>query len=105
MVVLMFVVGMVVGTIITWFSVKPLNSWNEGYEAAKKTYSDWDKGYHVGFEAAEKHFTDYGEGFYDGWKAAKAQPTVSTNTKHISTQDFIRKTMVHGIHTEAEGEE
>ena len=73
MIVLMFVVGMVVGAIITWFSVKPLNSWNEGYEAAKKTYSDWNRGFNVGFEAAEDHYTDYREGFYDGWKAAKKQ--------------------------------
>ena len=33
------------------------------------------------------------------------ETTVSTNTKHISTQDFVRNMMVHGTHTEAEGDE
>ena len=70
---IMLVVGMVAGSVITWSITKPMKSWQEGYDAAKKTYSNWDKGFHVGFDAARDHYTDYAQGYYDGWKGATEQ--------------------------------
>ena len=70
---IMLVVGMIAGTVITWSVVEPMKSWHEGYEAAKKTYDNWDKGFSVGFDAARDHYTDYAQGYYDGWKRATEQ--------------------------------
>lgn len=62
--------------------------WNKGYDAAYKTYKDWDKGFHSGWEAASKRFVDYDLGFKDGWQAAKEfeqGPLADINTKDIPT--------------------
>ena len=47
--------------------------WNKGYDAACKTYKDWDKGFNSGWKAASKRFVDYDLGFKDGWQAAKEE--------------------------------
>ena len=40
------------GVAVSVFLFRPLKSFNEGYEAAKKFYTDWDKGFDDGFNHA-----------------------------------------------------
>ena len=50
---------------------RPMKHWQEGYDTAKETYSDWEKGFDMGFEAAKELYTDYGAGFKAGYRAAE----------------------------------
>lgn len=58
-----------VGVGVAVLIMRPMKSWQEGYDAAKKMYSDWNKGFDQGFEAAQNHFTDYSLGYKNGWTA------------------------------------
>jgi len=62
--------------------------WEKGWESARRTFKDWDKGFYSGWEAASKRFVDYDLGFKDGWKAAKESeqgPLADINPKDIPT--------------------
>lgn len=65
--------GYFIGIIVSWLIFRPTKSFDEGYESAKKFYSDWDEGFNSGWTAGKMRFSDYESGFRDGWKAAKKQ--------------------------------
>lgn len=69
-VILCGVISGVVTAVITWQICKPSKAWDDGYTAAKKTYSDWNKGYEVGFKAAKEYYDRYDLGYKHGFKAA-----------------------------------
>lgn len=66
---IIFLVGYAIGIVVAIILMRPMKSWQEGYDSAKEMYSDWNKGFDVGFSAAREHFTDYGLGFKEGWNA------------------------------------
>lgn len=54
-----FTIGMLVGAIISFVSIfrengKWSTGWDQGYDAAKKTYTNYDKGFKDGVNAAYK---------------------------------------------------
>lgn len=61
-------VGYLAGFIISVILFRPLKSWQEGYDAAKKEYGDWRKGFDKGFNAAASYYTDYKQGYCDGYR-------------------------------------
>lgn len=59
------------GFVLAAILYRPMKHWQEGYDTAKETYSDWDKGFDRGFGAAKKLYTDYALGFKEGYHAAE----------------------------------
>lgn len=53
------IAGYIFGAIAVWIICKPGKSFEEGWEAARKIYSNWGRGFQDWFEA--------------GWEAAKAE--------------------------------
>ena len=49
---LAFFIGVVLGVGLTMHDA--VKSWEEGYYAAKNTYSDWSKGFDAGYDAGYK---------------------------------------------------
>ena len=45
-----YLIGFAVGCI----AARPMKSWQEGYDAAKDFYGDWDKGFNAGWDGAFK---------------------------------------------------
>ena len=66
---IIFFVGYAIGAAAAAILMRPMKSWQDGYDSAKKTYNDWDKGFDTGFSAAREHFTDYSLGYKAGWEA------------------------------------
>ena len=69
-IVLVFI-GYAAGICLACVIFRPNKNWQEGYDAAKEMYSDWNKGFNVGYDAAAEHYQDYKQGFNDGWDAHK----------------------------------
>jgi len=44
--------GFVFGAIAIWITANPMNSFDAGYKAAEKVFSDWDQGFQAGYQAA-----------------------------------------------------
>ena len=42
--------GVVLGFGLSILVMHPMRIWKDGYDAAKKIYSDWDKGYEDGWK-------------------------------------------------------
>lgn len=62
--ILMFVWGAVYAA---WVC-HPMKAWDEGYETARKMFSDWSKGFSDGYDYGQKLFKDYDQGFGDGFE-------------------------------------
>ena len=50
--------GFFIGIILSFILFRPKKSYNNGYIAAKRLYSDWDKGFEDGFDAAIKSMAE-----------------------------------------------
>ena len=65
------------GITIGIFFCHPDKQFEEGWNSAKKFFTDWDDGFCKGVEHASKVFKDYdqgfGDGFESGWYAALEQ--------------------------------
>ena len=59
----------ILGVVCTAIMFQPMKTWQEGYNAAKQFYGDWERGFDQGWEIAKKLFEDYDKGFGDGFEA------------------------------------
>lgn len=73
-VVLQILIPYLTGVMFAGWLFKPLRTWQEGYDAAKKYYSNWNDGFDQGYKLAQKTFQDFdkgfGYGFEAGWESA-----------------------------------
>ena len=69
-VILCGVISSIVTAVIMWLIFNPSKAWDDGYIAAKKTFSDWNNGYEVGFKAARDYYSRYDNGYKNGWNDA-----------------------------------
>lgn len=47
-----YMIGALIGAGLSWYEFDPGKTWDEGYEAAKETYSNWSKGFDAGWYSA-----------------------------------------------------
>ena len=52
--VLMFLLGYALGQMTFFLVFRPFKSWQEGYDAAKEQYTDWEDGFSAGWNDAFK---------------------------------------------------
>ena len=76
-------IGYAIGLGYAWIMFHPSKEWQDGYDTAKNTFSDWEKGFYTGYEAAADHYQDYKQGFYDGWNRCleRGQENAKTEEK------------------------
>ena len=63
-------IGYIGGCVAMWIICKPVNTWRQGYDSAKKFYGNYERGYHDGWKAAKKVHTNFALGFREGWDRA-----------------------------------
>lgn len=49
---LWFAIGYIIGGAVALFLMHPIKQFNSGYEAAKKIYGDWKRGFDDGWKGA-----------------------------------------------------
>lgn len=55
---IIYFVGCFVGIAVTFIITRPLKAWQDGYDTAKKSFSDWDSGFDAGWDAAFKRIEE-----------------------------------------------
>lgn len=64
-----FMVPYILGVVCAFLMFHPVRKWKDGYDAARETYGNWDKGYDEGWKASAEMHKDYDRGFGDGFDA------------------------------------
>lgn len=103
-----FILGCFIGCLVAlWCAClyfQPSSNWMDGYERARKTYSNWDEGFAAAYKSAEQLFRDYdrgfGDGFEAGWDSALTQEKDYMEHKCFSCEHCVPHSSIDGTCTE-----
>ena len=57
------------GILVSYLMFQPIKQRQDGYNAAKKYYGNWELGFNEGYKCARKHFQNFDKGFGEGFEA------------------------------------